>query len=164
MVLARELDLKQISAIRAHVQETTLEFFVHGALCVAYSGQCFISHAHTGRSASLHTLVDVGIGSFKIEGRYKDMATVKNVTARYRQLLDQLLEARPELTANNDGRWSKATSAPSTRPSMPASPWATWRSWGPSTSMSMPAAATPCSTTATPSPGGTCRANCKACR
>jgi putative protease len=51
MVLARELDLKQIRAIREQVQDATLEFFVHGALCVAYSGQCFISHAHTGRSA-----------------------------------------------------------------------------------------------------------------
>jgi putative protease len=143
MVLARELDLKQITAIRAQVQEATLEFFVHGALCVAYSGQCFISHAHTGRSANrgscsqecrlpytvkdsqgrivahdkhvlslkdnnqsanLHALVDAGIRSFKIEGRYKDMGTVKNVTAHYRQLLDRLLEERPELTASSDGR------------------------------------------------------------
>ncbi|MDP2810029.1 MAG: U32 family peptidase [Rhodocyclaceae bacterium] len=32
--------------------QATLEFFVHGALCVAYSGQCYISHAHTGRSAN----------------------------------------------------------------------------------------------------------------
>ncbi|WP_296643237.1 peptidase U32 family protein, partial [Thiobacillus sp. 65-1402] len=53
IVLARELDLKQIAAIRAATRpETTLEFFVHGALCVAYSGQCYISHAHTGRSAN----------------------------------------------------------------------------------------------------------------
>ena len=36
----------------AQVREATLEFFIHGALCVAYSGQCFISHAHTGRSAN----------------------------------------------------------------------------------------------------------------
>jgi collagenase-like PrtC family protease len=33
-------------------QRCALEFFVHGALCVAYSGQCYISHAHTGRSAN----------------------------------------------------------------------------------------------------------------
>ena len=52
MVLARELDLKQISAIRAQVQHAVLEFFIHGALCVAYSGNCYISHAHTGRSAN----------------------------------------------------------------------------------------------------------------
>ncbi|MDZ7595689.1 MAG: peptidase U32 family protein, partial [Thiobacillus sp.] len=54
IVLARELDLKQIAAIRAATdpERCTLEFFVHGALCVAYSGQCYISHAHTGRSAN----------------------------------------------------------------------------------------------------------------
>jgi collagenase-like PrtC family protease len=45
-------DAGQIRAIAAEVQDATLEFFVHGALCVAYSGQCFISHAHTGRSAN----------------------------------------------------------------------------------------------------------------
>ena len=142
MVLARELDLAQIRAIAAQVQEATLEFFIHGALCVAYSGQCYISHAHTGRSANrgscsqecrlpytvtdaqgrivahdkhvlslkdnnqsanLHALVDAGIRSFKIEGRYKDMGTVKNVTAHYRQLFDALLAQRPNLAATSDG-------------------------------------------------------------
>ena len=132
IVLARELNLQQIAAIRAHTH-CTLEYFVHGALCVAYSGQCYISHAHTGRSANrgdcsqacrlpyqvvdgqgrfvahdkhvlsmkdnnqsgnLSALVDAGIRSFKIEGRYKDMAYVKNITAHYRKLLDELIEAR----------------------------------------------------------------------
>ena len=143
MVLARELDLKQIRAIQAQVPRAVLEFFVHGALCVAYSGQCFISHAHTGRSANrgscsqecrlpftvqdaqgrivahdkhvlslkdnnqsanLHALVDAGIRSFKIEGRYKDLATVKNVTAHYRQLVDALLDQRPDLAPASSGR------------------------------------------------------------
>ncbi|MFT3953515.1 MAG: U32 family peptidase [Piscinibacter sp.] len=143
MVLARELTRAQIEAIAAQVQQSTLEFFVHGALCVAYSGQCFISHAHTGRSANrgncsqecrlpytvtdaagrivahdkhvlslkdndqsanLAALVDAGIRSFKIEGRYKDMATVKNVTAHYRQLLDGLLEQRSDLRRASSGR------------------------------------------------------------
>lgn len=144
MVLARELTLPQILGIAAQVEHATLEFFVHGALCVAYSGQCFISHAHApGRSANrgncsqecrlpytvtdaagrivahdkhvlslkdndqsanLAALADAGIRSFKIEGRYKDMATVKNVTAHYRQLLDALLEQRPELARASSGR------------------------------------------------------------
>ena len=51
IVLARELDLKTIQQI-ADATTCNLEFFVHGALCVAFSGQCFISHAHTGRSAN----------------------------------------------------------------------------------------------------------------
>ena len=135
LVLARELTLAQIAAIREATDPArcTLEFFVHGALCVAYSGQCYISQAHTGRSANrgecsqacrlpyqvidtsgrfvahdkhvlsmkdnnqsenLAALVDVGIRSFKIEGRYKDMAYVKNITAHYRKLLDALIEQR----------------------------------------------------------------------
>ncbi len=141
IVLARELTLEQIRAIRAQTQ-CTLEFFVHGALCVAYSGQCYISHAHTGRSANrgdcsqacrlpyqvvdsqgrfvahdkhvlsmkdnnqsanLAALVDAGIRSFKIEGRYKDLAYVKNITAHYRHLLDELLEQRPELARASSG-------------------------------------------------------------
>jgi collagenase-like PrtC family protease len=143
IILARELDLQQIRAVRALVDRATLEFFIHGALCVAYSGQCFISHAHTGRSANrgscsqecrlpytvtdgqgrviahekhvlsikdndqsanLATLVDAGVRSFKVEGRYKDMGYVKNVTAHYRRLLDALLEGRPSWRATSSGR------------------------------------------------------------
>ncbi|UVW27109.1 U32 family peptidase [Massilia sp. H6] len=141
LVLARELSVEQIRKIAAHV-DTPLEYFVHGALCVAFSGQCYISHADTGRSANrgdcsqacrlpytlsdgqgrvvafekhllsmkdndqtrnLEALVDAGIRSFKIEGRYKDMGYVKNITAHYRLLLDDLLERRPELARAASG-------------------------------------------------------------
>ncbi len=141
IVLARELTLQKIAAIRAQT-DCTLEFFIHGALCVAYSGQCYISEAHTGRSANrgdcsqacrlpyqvtdthgrivahdkhvlsmkdnnqsnnLNALIDAGIRSFKIEGRYKDMGYVKNITAHYRTLLDEILEARPELARASSG-------------------------------------------------------------
>lgn len=133
MVLARELNLQQIRAIAAQT-DAVLEFFVHGALCVAYSGQCYISHAHTGRSANrgecsqacrlpytlqapdgsviaedkhllsmkdndqsanLRALVEAGIHSFKIEGRLKDLSYVKNITAHYHQLLDNIIDTLP---------------------------------------------------------------------
>ena len=135
IVLARELDLGEIAAIRAATDpaRTSIEFFVHGALCVAYSGQCYITHAHTGRSANrgdcnqacrlpyqvtddqgrfiahdkhvlsmkdnnqsgnLRALIDAGVRSFKIEGRYKDLGYVKNITAHYRTLLDAIIEER----------------------------------------------------------------------
>ncbi len=135
IVLARELTIEQIREIHAALdaERCKLEFFVHGALCVAYSGQCFISHAHTGRSANrgdcsqacrlpyevidsqgrivahekhvlsmkdnnqsanMAALIDAGVRSFKIEGRYKDMAYVKNITAHYRKLIDEVIEAR----------------------------------------------------------------------
>ena len=51
MTLARELSLDEVRAIRAHTT-CQLEIFVHGALCVAYSGQCFSSEAWGGRSAN----------------------------------------------------------------------------------------------------------------
>ncbi len=56
VVLARECSLKEINKIRAHLEEKgstlPLEVFVHGALCVAYSGQCLTSEALGGRSAN----------------------------------------------------------------------------------------------------------------
>ncbi|SIQ83396.1 putative protease [Aeromonas sp. RU39B] len=51
VVLARELSLEQIRAVRG-ATNVQLEFFIHGALCVSYSGQCNISYARTGRSAN----------------------------------------------------------------------------------------------------------------
>lgn len=141
IVLARELDLRTIKQI-ADATSCNLEFFIHGALCVAFSGQCFISHAHTGRSANrgecsqecrlpftledqkgriigkdkhylsmkdndqsanLRALIDAGVSSFKIEGRYKDLPYVKNATAHYRQLLDEILNESPELAKSSAG-------------------------------------------------------------
>lgn len=141
IVLARELDIPTIQKI-AGATSCNLEYFIHGALCVAFSGQCFISHAHTGRSANrgecsqecrlpytledqkgriigkdkhflsmkdndqsanLRALIDAGVSSFKIEGRYKDLPYVKNATAHYRQLLDEILEHYPEYQKSSDG-------------------------------------------------------------
>ena len=134
VVLGRELSLKEIRAIR---EKTTvpLEFFVHGALCVSHSGQCYLSQYIGNRSANrgacaqpcrlpydlldaegnvliknrhllclkdlnnsahLEELMDAGITSFKIEGRMKEADYVKNVTAYYRQKLDEIFERRAE--------------------------------------------------------------------
>lgn len=142
MVLARELNLTDVMQISQQVS-AKIEFFIHGALCVAFSGQCYISHAQTGRSANrgdcsqacrlpytlkddqgrvvayekhllsmkdnnqtanLLPLIEAGVRSFKIEGRYKDMAYVKNITAHYRQKLDQILAKRSDLRAGSSGR------------------------------------------------------------
>ena len=134
-----------IDEIRQVAEATTLslEYFVHGALCVAYSGQCYISQAHTGRSANrgecsqacrlpytlvdekgkvitedqhllsmkdnnqsenLLALVQAGISSFKIEGRLKDLSYVKNITAHYRQLLDEIIAAHPQYSRASSGK------------------------------------------------------------
>ncbi|MFA5626555.1 MAG: U32 family peptidase [Thiohalomonadaceae bacterium] len=142
VVLARELSLTQIHKIAAGTK-VELEFFVHGALCVSYSGQCYVSHAQTGRSANrgecsqmcrlpfsltdgsgqlivqdrhllspkdnnqsanLRALAEAGVRSFKIEGRLKDLAYVKNITAHYRTLLDEIIEQQPHYQASSSGR------------------------------------------------------------
>jgi putative protease len=127
VVLARELSLDEIRQIGA-ATSCELEIFVHGALCVSYSGQCFSSEAWGGRSANrgqcaqtcrlpyemivdgrrrplgdaryllspgdLYTLreipaiLETGVASLKIEGRYKDAAYVALTTAAYRKAVD----------------------------------------------------------------------------
>ena len=52
VVLARELSLQQIAEIHKAVPHTELEVFVHGALCVSYSGRCYASQHCFGRSAN----------------------------------------------------------------------------------------------------------------
>lgn len=53
VVLAREVSLKQIAAIKSKLPEDmTIECFVHGAMCVSYSGRCLLSNYYTGRSSN----------------------------------------------------------------------------------------------------------------
>ncbi len=53
LVLARELTLDEIKAIRASLDESVeLEAFIHGSMCVSYSGRCMLSHNLTGRDAN----------------------------------------------------------------------------------------------------------------
>jgi putative protease len=52
IVLARELNLKEVGEIAATVPEVELELFVHGAMCMAYSGRCYLSAYRNHRSAN----------------------------------------------------------------------------------------------------------------
>ena len=63
-----------------------------------------LSMKDNNQSANLAALVDAGVRSFKIEGRYKDMGYVKNITAHYRKELDAILEDRPDLARASSGR------------------------------------------------------------
>lgn len=135
VVLARELSVDEIADIHRQVPDMPLEVFVHGALCVSYSGLCYASQYCFGRSANrgacaqfcrmkfdlvdadghelehqrhllslkdlnqsqhLEELAEAGATSFKIEGRLKDAGYVKNVTAAYSQLLDDLVHRHPD--------------------------------------------------------------------
>ncbi len=68
LVLARELTIDEIKAIRAAVK-TDLEVFVHGALCVSYSGDCQASYAITGRSANRGECCQVCRFKFDLEDK-----------------------------------------------------------------------------------------------
>ena len=135
VVLARELSVDEIAAIHHAVPDMPLEVFVHGALCVSYSGICYASQYCFGRSANrgacaqfcrmkfdlldadgrelehqrhllslkdmnqsrhLLELIEAGATSFKIEGRLKDVAYVKNVTAAYSEALNDIIRQHPD--------------------------------------------------------------------
>lgn len=142
VVLARELTLQQIRTIHEACPSVPLEVFVHGALCVSYSGQCYVSQHCFNRSANrgncaqfcrlkfnlvdadgriieqdkhllslkdmnqsdqLEQILAAGASSLKIEGRLKDMAYVKNVTAYYSQKLNAIIRNHPEYVRASSG-------------------------------------------------------------
>lgn len=146
VVLGREVTLEEIKEIHKKVPKCEIEYFIHGAMCMSYSGRCMLSAWLTGRSANLgdctqpcrwryHVdhdslkvieatveepmrpgvaipveedihgtyifnskdmcfieylpeLIDVGVVSFKIEGRAKSEAYLASVVKAYRQAFD----------------------------------------------------------------------------
>lgn len=142
VVLARELNLHQIKEI-SDTADVELEFFVTGALCVSFSGNCYMSVANGERSANrgscaqncrlpynlidgngdtliknshllsikdldvsdqIPNLIEVGICSFKIEGRLKDVVYVKNNVSYLRQKLDSFLDGNEKYTKASSGK------------------------------------------------------------
>ncbi len=95
-ILARELDLEQIKSIREQTS-IELEYFVHGALCVSYSGQCYLSYAIGGRSGNrgqcaqpcrkLYTLED---RQGRVIARDKHLLSIRdlNLSEDLRELID----------------------------------------------------------------------------
>ena len=159
IILSRELSLDEIAEIRQECPDIELEVFVHGALCIAYSGRCLLSGYFTGRDSNqgactnscrwkyqLHEgppeaaaaddereilleesqrpgelmpieedehgtyilnskdlravehvprLMEIGIDSFKIEGRTKSPYYVARSCQAYRRVIDDTLAGRP---------------------------------------------------------------------
>lgn len=142
VILARELSLEEVRSIRRNTSpELEVEAFVHGAMCVSYSGRCLLSNYMTGRDASrgacaqpcryqyalmeekrpgeyfpvfedekgtyimnsrdmcmidhVGELMDMGLDSFKIEGRAKSAYYAAIVTGAYRHAIDAAWERKP---------------------------------------------------------------------
>lgn len=147
IILARELSLEEIRGIRENTPETLeLECFVHGAMCISYSGRCMLSNYFTGRDANrgqcahpcrwkyylteekrpgeyfpvfeddrgtyilnskdlsmiehISDLIDVGLDSFKIEGRMKSSYYVATIVKAYRQEIDSFFKDPKSYTPN----------------------------------------------------------------
>ena len=97
LILERELSLDQIRDIRKAVT-CELEFFVHGALCVCYSGQCYLSEKIAGRSANRGACIqacrsryDLTDASGKVLVRDKALLSLKDYNLRDR--MEELAEA-----------------------------------------------------------------------
>ncbi len=135
VVSARELSLEEIKELRQKIpSELEIETFIHGAMCISYSGRCLLSNYFTGRDANLGActhpcrwkyylmeenrpgeylpvfendrgtyifnskdlcmieyipeLIEVGIDSFKVEGRMKTALYVAAVARTYRMAID----------------------------------------------------------------------------
>lgn len=96
VVLARELTIPEIATIKEHTN-VTLEYFIHGALCVSFSGQCYMSQAVNGRSANRgdcaqpcrlkYNLTD---GTGLVVAKDKHLLSLKdnNQTVNLKQLMD----------------------------------------------------------------------------
>ncbi len=128
VVLSRELSLDEIESIRKDTKKD-IEVFIHGGMCVSYSGRCMLSNNMTNRDANrggcahscrwcydlvsdgkvlnplgdyfamsskdlcaitaIPRLMDIGVNSFKIEGRMKSLHYIATVVNSYRKIIDE---------------------------------------------------------------------------
>lgn len=127
VVLGRETSFADLKVIRERCPDIALEYFIHGAMCIAYSGRCMLSNYFSRRDANrggcsqscrwyydlyegdrlisgdqpfsmsskdmalvhhITELIDLGIDSFKIEGRMKSLHYIATVVSTYRKLID----------------------------------------------------------------------------
>ncbi|MGF1696846.1 tRNA 5-hydroxyuridine modification protein YegQ [Vibrio kyushuensis] len=72
VILSRELSLEEIEEIREHCPETELEIFVHGALCMAYSGRCLLSGYINKRDPNQGTCTNACRWEYKVEEAKED--------------------------------------------------------------------------------------------
>lgn len=144
VVLGREVSYRELQTIKKHTN-VELEYFVHGAMCVAYSGRCMLSNYYSKRdsnrggcsqscrwnyrllqeddnevhdlthsqtpftmsskdlslSEDIPKLIDLGIDSFKIEGRMKSIYYLATIISTYRNIIDDYLENKADFIYND---------------------------------------------------------------
>jgi U32 family peptidase len=136
VVLGREANLDEIKTI-IDTTKADIEVFIHGGMCVAYSGRCMLSNHMTNRDANrggcahscrwnynlfegdtlineegfyhfgsrdlmaipyIPTMIDIGVGSLKIEGRMKSVYYIATVVRCYRNLIDEYYQKNGQIS------------------------------------------------------------------
>ncbi len=141
VVLGREVTFEDLKEIMTHTP-IDIEYFIHGAMCIAYSGRCMLSNYFSRRDANrggcsqscrwyydlyendslineegeipfsmsskdmslvhhIGELIELGVDSFKIEGRMKSLHYIATVVSTYRKLIDAYCE-NPDAFINDD--------------------------------------------------------------
>lgn len=142
VVLARETSFADLKTIRQECPDIELEYFIHGAMCVNYSGRCMLSNYFSRRDANrggcsqscrwyydiydqkgqvnevdglkfsmsskdmclidhIGELIDLGVDSFKIEGRMKSLHYIATVVSTYRKFIDDYCENKEKVLSLN---------------------------------------------------------------
>ncbi|MBA5606751.1 tRNA 5-hydroxyuridine modification protein YegQ [Duganella sp. FT3S] len=105
VILSRELSLDEIEEIRQQCPEMELEVFVHGALCIAYSGRCLLSGYFNHRDPNQGTCTNSCRWDYKVMNAGEDASgdlariPVESISLNYRQALD---EANASFSAMGD--------------------------------------------------------------
>ena len=147
VVLGRELSLEEIEIIKKNTS-LDLEVFIHGGMCVSYSGRCMLSNNMTNRDANrggcahscrwnynlyqeqntinpvgdyfamsskdlcaikaIPRLMELGVNSFKIEGRMKSLHYIATIVKTYRTLIDDVINHRVKDFAVYENMMNKA--------------------------------------------------------
>lgn len=128
VVLGREVSYSELKALMSVIKDSIeIEYFIHGAVCISYSGRCMMSNYFSARDANvggcaqscrwnynilnydtnnkfftmsakdmslfddMKELIELGISSYKVEGRMKSLHYVSTIAACYRNLIDNLI-------------------------------------------------------------------------
>lgn len=91
VILSRELSLEEIAEIRAQVPDMEIEIFVHGALCMAYSGRCLLSGYINKRDPNQGTCTNACRWEYKVQEGKED--AIGNIVHQYEPIPVQQVEA-----------------------------------------------------------------------
>ena len=98
VVLAREVTLEDIREIKKHVPKLELEYFVHGAMCMSYSGRCILSKWMSGKSANLGDCTQPCRWGYKQKSQISNLKSQDDEVGEYKTMeVEEVQSGRPVL-------------------------------------------------------------------